>query len=169
MKYTLFILTVLLIIIINSCTNPFAPKINSNPNLNIGIGDQKSIEGVFRNLSYSYQFKDTLIYGNLLDDNFNFIYRDLSTGTDKSWGRQEEMYITNNMFRNIISSELIWNESSQEIGDSLLLDVSRAFSLKLEINPTDIINIYGRAFLRLNRKSIEDDWKIIIWRDESNY
>ncbi len=159
----------LIVISFIACNNPFAPKLNNNKSISFGISNQKSIDGVFKNFSYAYQFKDTLVYGKLLDDNFNFIYRDYNTGTDKTWGRQEEMYVANNMFRNIISAELIWNESAQQIGDSVLLDVSRSFSLKLEINPTDIINIYGRAFFRLRRNTPEDDWKIIIWRDESNY
>lgn len=167
MKFKIFILSAVVIIL--GCTNPFAPKLSDNNEFQSGLGNQKTIEGIFKNFSYAYQFKDTLVYGKLLDESFTFIYRDNTLGVDKSWGRQEEMYIANNMFRNIVSSELIWNESAQQIGDSLLMDVSRTFSLKLEINPADIINIYGRAFFRLKRNTTNDDWKIIIWRDESNY
>ncbi len=169
-RYIFWIITsITMMIAIVACKNPFAPKLSSNNLLISNLGNQKTVEGVFQNFSYAYQYKDTLVYGKLLDDNFSFIYRDYNSGMDKSWGRQEEMYVANNMFRNIISAELIWNASSQQIGDSLLLDVSRSFSLKLEINPADIINVYGRAVFRLRRKSTEDDWKILSWRDESNY
>lgn len=170
MKSTLNILILLILAsVLIQCTNPFSPRLLKNSDLLSSVGDQRTVEGLFQNFSYAYQYKDTLIYGKLLADDFTFIFRDHEKGIDKTWGRAEEMYIANNMFQNILSAELLWNASSQQVGDSLLLDVSRAFSLKLEINPADVINVYGRAVFRIKRKATTDDWKIVSWRDESTY
>lgn len=170
MKRTLYIFVLILSLsVLMQCTNPFAPRLLDNSDMLSATGDQRTVEGLFQNFSYAYQYKDTLIYGKLFADDFTFIFRDHEKGIDKTWGRAEEMYIANNMFQNIVSAELLWNASSQQVGDSLLLDVSRAFSLKLEINPADVINVYGRAVLRMKRQSTEDEWKIISWRDESTY
>ncbi len=164
-----FAMLIVILGVLNSCVNPFAPKLEeSDSGLSI-LGKQNTVDGFFRNFKYAYQFKDTLVYGKLLADDFTFIFRDYSLGIDKSWGRQEEMLSTCGLFQGSNSADLNWNEAVQSIGDSLLLDISRSFSLTIEINPTDIIRIYGRANLRLKRNSPDDDWKMIIWRDESNY
>lgn len=165
-------LIILLIIgfsILSSCVNPFAPKLEENDTEISLLGKQNTVEGFFKNFKYAYQFKDTLVYGKLLADDFTFIFRDYSMGIDKSWGRAEEMLSTWGLFQGSNSADLTWNEAVQSIGDSLLLDISRSFSLTIEFNPSDIIRIYGRANLRLKRNSSEDDWKMLSWRDESNY
>ena len=83
---------VILLIVENSCTNPFAPNIDKNLGSQQGlISDQTNIEGVFQNFKYAYTFKDTLIYSKLLDKDFVFSYRDYDIGADISWGRDEEM------------------------------------------------------------------------------
>lgn len=170
-RNSLGLITLLTIVfsILSSCVNPFAPKLEENDTEISLLGKQNTIDGFFKNFKYAYQFKDTLVYGKLLADDFTFIFRDYSMGIDKSWGRAEEMLSTWGLFQGSNSADLTWNEAVQSIGDSLLLDISRSFSLTIEFNPSDIIRIYGRANLRLKRNSSEDDWKMLSWRDESNY
>src|SRR4030095_5272362 len=80
-----------------SCFNPFSPKIdNSQSNENI-ITDQKTVEGVFQNFKYSYTFKDTTIYGQLLSEDFVFTYFDYDLGVDVSWDRATDMRTTSRL------------------------------------------------------------------------
>ncbi len=152
-----------------SCTNPFAPGMADENAGGAVLGDQTTIEGLFKNFRYAYIFKDTLVYGNLLHDDFTFIYRDYNQGVDKSWGRNEDLIATNGIFNNTQSLDLIWNEVLISIGDSVLKDISRGFTLTLVFNPSDQIRVQGRANFRITRPTASDEWKIIRWRDESNY
>lgn len=169
MKKNSLIIFILSILVFAACTNPFAPGLADKESTNNVLGDQKTIDGFFNNWRYAYVFKDTLVYGKLLNDDFTFIYRDYDQGVDKTWGRDEDLLTTWGLFQATQSLDLIWNEAVTSVGDSLNMELSRSFSLKIEFNPTDIIRIQGRANLRLTRKSSNDIWKMSIWRDESNY
>ncbi len=50
------------------------------------LSDQKTIDGIFQNFQYATSSKTTLVYGDLLDPEFVFIYRNYDKGTDESWG-----------------------------------------------------------------------------------
>ncbi len=154
--------------VIQSCFNPFAPKIDtSNTNQNI-LSDQKTIEGVFQNFKYAYTFKDTAIYGGLLADNFVFTYFDYDLGAEVSWDRPTDMKTTNGLFINTQSLNLIWNNIVFQEGDSLFVDVKRSFNLTITFNPNDIINFYGFVDLTLTRPTASDVWRILRWKDLTN-
>ncbi len=165
------LITIILIffISITSCNNPFAPGLAKDGSGQSILGDQTTIEGVFQNFRYSYIFKDTVVYGNLLHDDFNFVYRDYDRGIDVSWGRDEDMISTYGLFQGTQNLDLIWNDIVLEIGDSTLKDISRSFNLTVMFSASDVIRVQGRASFRLKRNSGADIWKIIQWRDESNY
>lgn len=129
------------------------------------ISDQKTIEGVFQNFQYAYTFKDTLIYSQLLDKNFSFIYRDYDKGVDVSWGRDEDMKVTYGLLQNTQRLDLIWNNIISMTGDSI--HIVRSFNLTITFNPTDIIFLEGRVNLEL--KKSDNKWKIFRWIDESNF
>jgi len=155
------------IVCLNSCINPFAPKIDANLGRNQGlISDQKNIQGVFQNFQYAYTFKDTLIYSKLLNGNFSFSYRDYDIGADVSWGRDEELKVTNGLFQNSQRLDLIWNEITSITGDST--EITRSFNLTITFNPTYIIYVDGRVDLIL-AKDPDNKWKILHWVDESNF
>jgi hypothetical protein len=167
------------LLIMYSC-NPFAPALNVGVGGNAIITDQTTDDGVFENFRYAYIFKDTVVYGNLLDNNFTFIYRNYNqegVGVDISWGRDEDMITTSRLFSACQSLDLIWNEKiisiedTMKVGDSLvwIRDISRGFTLTVVFSPTDIIPVQGRANFRLTRSNPVNPWKILIWRDESNY
>ena len=99
----------IIFIIINSCTNPFAPKLSNSSGEYPIISDQKSIDGVFQNFRYAYTFKDTLVYGNLLADGFTFVSYDYDRNVPLAWGRDEDMLTTNGLFRATQNLNLIWN------------------------------------------------------------
>ena len=150
-----------------ACTNPFAPKLDTDISSEQGlVSDQKIVDGVFQNLQYAYTFKDTSIYGDLLAGDFSFTYRDYDLGVDISWGREEEMRVTNGLFQNSQRLDLIWNEIVSMTGDST--NIVRSFNLTITFNPTDIIDVDGRVNLTL-RKNSESKWQVINWLDESNF
>lgn len=152
------------------CTNPFAPKLEENfENISNLISDQKTINGVLQNFKLAYTFKDSTLYGKTMENNFIFIYKDYDKGVDVFWGRDEEMRATNGLFQTTQRLDLVWNNTLAENIDSLKASITKSFNLTVTFNPSDIIRIDGFASLNLERKTINDQWKIYRWRDESNY
>lgn len=156
-------------VLLTSCVNPFAPAYRSPSSETGMLSDQKTVDGVFDNFRYAYIFKDTLVYGDLLDPEFVFIYRNYDKGTDESWGREQEMMTSYRLFQATQSMELVWNEILVNAGDSVLRDVSRSFILNIIFNPSDIVRINGVANFRLKKNQIDQKWRILSWRDESNF
>lgn len=124
---------------------------------------------MFKNFQYAYVFKDTTIYGKLLSDEFIFVYRDYDKGYDVSWGRDEDVRITNALFNTVQKIDLTWNNTVASSIDSSQAIVIRAFSLNLTFNPSDIIRIDGRVNLTLEKNKATNKWLIVRWRDESNF
>ncbi|HOJ18154.1 MAG TPA: hypothetical protein PLT92_06315 [Ignavibacteriaceae bacterium] len=118
-------------------------------------------------MRYAYNFKDTLIYGKILSDDFVFTYRDYDAGYDVSWGRNEEMRVTHSLFRNCERLDLIWNNVVISSGDSINYMQIRSFNLLITFNPSDIVRIDGRVNLNFVKK--DNVWKISRWLDESNF
>jgi hypothetical protein len=158
----------LLATVLCSC-NPFAPSQYDGNDEIIVIGDQTTVEGVFQNWRYSYIFADTSVYSNLLAEDFSFVYRNYDLGIDNSWGRDVDLRTTRTLFDSTESIDLIWNEIIYEIGDSLSKNILRSFNLQLAFSAEDIARINGRANIQLIRNKADDEWKIEVWRDESNY
>ncbi len=149
-----------------SCDNIFSPKIDNTPPTNI-ITDQKTIDGVFKNFKYSYTFKDTSVYSNLLTDDFIFTYRDYVSGYDVSWDKPTEVRTTNGLFTNAQKLEVIWNNIIVQTGDSSTINLKRSFNLAITFNPSDIIRLNGFADMTLVRSPLDEKWRIKKWRDES--
>lgn len=155
--------------IASSCTNPFAPALANDSQAAEVLGDQRTVAGLFQNFRYSYVFKDTLTYGRLLDRTFSFVYRNYDKGIDVTWGRDEDMLATHGLFNAAQQLDLVWNDVVITEGDSLAQTISRGFNLTITFNPSDIIRAQGRVNLRIERPTTGDVWKIVRWRDESNY
>lgn len=150
--------------------NPFAPELDEGGGDGTGlIGDQTTVDGVFRSMQYAYTFKDTTLYGGLLHPDFVFIYRDYDKMIDVHWGRDEEMRITSRLFDNAQNLNLVWNNIVGSASDSLEADITRSFNLTVTFNPSDVVRVDGRVALRLRRGAPGEPWRIAQWRDESNY
>jgi hypothetical protein len=158
---------VLLATIPCGCINPFAPRVDDSPP-DAGF-DQKTVEGVFQIFQSAYNTRDTTLYGRLLAPEFTFVYRDYDQGLDITWGRDIEMRYTYVMFQNTQRLDLIWNNIISSSTDSTRLNVLRGFNLTVTLNPTNVLQASGYANLTLERASDDDPWKIVIWRDQSNY
>ncbi len=165
----IYFLLAIIIFFINmffSCDNIFSPRLDNTTTKPI-ITDQKTIDGLFQNFKYSYTFKDTMVYSNLLTDDFVFTYRDYVLGYDVSWDKPTEMRVTNGLFQNSQKTDLVWNNVITEFGDSLNVSIRRSFNLAVTFNPSDVVRINGFVDMILTRQSTNDKWKIKKWRDES--
>ena len=153
-----------------SCTNPFAPKLADYNDQEGVLGDQRTYEGLFTNFSYAYKMKDTVVYGNLLADDFTFIYRnyDREPVVDESWGRDIDMITTYRLFNAAQRLELVWNEINLKIEDSLKMVISRSFALDVVFNADDRFKLQGKANFILVKSNNEAPWKIQQWRDVTN-
>jgi hypothetical protein len=161
------IMIILTLIVAYSCTNPFAPKLATGSHEI--LTDQKTIDGVFENFRYAYIFKDTLVYGKLLSDNFTFTYHNYDKNVDVSWGRAEDMMTTLGLFNAAQSVNLIWNQVVIAIGDSSRMNITRGFTLNIIFDPTYSDEVVGRVNLTLVRAAPGSIWQIEKWIDESNY
>lgn len=160
------LLLIMVPVILYSCDNIFSPKLDISTPTEI-LTDQKTIEGLFQNFKYSYTFKDTTVYGNLLTENFLFIYRDYTSGFDVSWDRATDMRTTNGLFQNSQKLEVVWNNIIYQGGDSLNQNVKRSFNLTITFNPSDIVRLNGFVDMNMVRNPETGVWKIQRWRDES--
>lgn len=169
-KYKLQIIALVFFIILFGCTNPFAPAFDENFDDNSsGISDLTTIEGIFQNFQYSYSFKDTLIYGQLISEDFIFTYRDYDQGFDVSWARDEDIRTTDGLFQNSDRLDLIWNNIVLSTEDSLTANIIRSFNLNITFNPTDVVRVDGRVNLSLRKDADTKKWQITRWIDESNF
>ena len=110
--------------LLGGCINPFAPGLDNSPG--VSSCDQHSIDGIFRCFQSSYTFRDTTLYGQLLDANFVFVYRNYDLGVDVSWGREEDLRTTYGLFQNAQKLDLIWNTTVSTASDSTRVSVPAA-------------------------------------------
>ncbi len=75
------------------------------------------------------------MYGQLLDPNFVFVYRNYDLSIDVTWGRDDEMRTTYGLFQNAQKLDLIWNNIISTAADSTHVNVVRGFNLTLMFNP----------------------------------
>lgn len=154
-------------LVLAGCLNPFAPGLDDSPAA--ATCDPATVTGLFQCFQAAYTFRDTTAYGPLLADDFLFVYRDYDRGIDVTWGRDDDLRATYGLFRNAQKLDLIWNAVVSSVQDSQQVNIVRAFNLTITFNPTDIERVDGTANLTLARARPTDPWKIVRWRDESNF
>lgn len=152
--------------VFTSCDNIFSPSLDESGSTNI-ISDQMTVDGVYTNFKYAYTFKDTSVYSGLLSDDFLFTYKDYETGFDVSWDKQTEMRTTSRLFQNSQKTDIIWNNITVYMGDSLNVNVKRGFNLTVTFNPSNVVRLFGFADMNLSRPDVNSPWRIKKWRDES--
>jgi hypothetical protein len=163
-----FIIFILLVLTLVSC-NPFAPGLDNSDKNTPLLSDRKTTDGVFQNIKYAYIMRDTSVYGQLINSDFTFIYRNYGSTVDETWGRYDEMLATNGLFLNAQRLNLIWNEIQTSSVDSTntIAQIKRGFDLTVSFNPNDIIDIKGYATLQMGRSHATDPWTIVRWNDDS--
>jgi len=151
----------------SGCLNPFAPGLEETAARS--TCDPSTIEGVFQCFQAAYTFRDTTLYGQLIDGQFVFIYRDYDLGIDITWGRDDEMRTTYGLFRNAQKLDLIWNNIVNTSAESTSVTVVRGFNLTVVFNPSNVERVDGYANFVFSRTNTAEPWKIVSWRDESNF
>ncbi|MFZ5515402.1 MAG: hypothetical protein ACOY90_02110 [Candidatus Zhuqueibacterota bacterium] len=153
-----------------SCFNPFAPKLEDAGETDLIITEQRSPDEVLQNFKYSYVFKDSVLYSNILDSSFVFIYFDPtieSSGRFVSWGRDVDLKTTGRLFRNFDVIDLIWNSTIYQFDEEDRSEVSKSFNLSL-IKNDETLNITGNAIFIFRKSAYDNKWRIVQWKDESD-
>ena len=159
-----------LLILCQGCLNPFAPKLTDTLDTSdFIITDQKSPEDVLQNFKVAYTFRDSLLYSDLLDTGFVFVFFDPNEGTSGrfvSWGRETDLITTGSLFRHFHVIDLVWNTTifGWQSGDKG--EMSKSFSLTLVSNESDY-TLTGKAVFSF-QKCRDDRWRITRWKDESD-
>lgn len=178
MKY-IFLFILLILVAFSGCNNPFAPGLtNKDPNASLILTEQKTAEDVLINFSYAYNFKDSLIYADLLDSSFNFIFTNFGTDpvTQDHWGRDVDIKTTLGMFRHFQTINLIWDgtlDSRYTPSDNTEKTIWKSFKLTLD-GGIEIPTISGEAIFTFRKKLLNPPdttgiWRITSWLDKSRF
>ena len=111
-------LSLILIVLLFSCTNPFAPKlVNENLLTSSFLTELKNPQDVLTNFRYAYVFKDSLIYSEIIDSSFIFISTNYSTTppTPINWGRDDDLRTTAKLFNFFRDINLTWGDTLSSI------------------------------------------------------
>jgi hypothetical protein len=151
-----------------ACWNPFAPKLSQFlESSDLMVTDQQSPEEVLQNFKVAYAFRDSLLYSDLMDTAFQFVYFDPDEGTSgrfESWGRDTDLRATGRMFRHF-QVILVWSTLAESRNDTTG-QMSQIFDLTLMAEEFDF-KVSGKAVFSF-KKCLDNKWRITHWKDESN-
>lgn len=173
---------VILLLLFYACVNPFAPELGEvDASASAVLTERTNPEEVLENFRFAYIFGDSLVYSELIDTGFVFIYFDPTvegTGRFDSWGRDVELRATAGLFRAVKNITLEWNSTIEESywtpePDSVQsivyfegakkAKISKSFQLKLGTE----IQLSGTAVFTFSKERSAHGWRIIRWLDES--
>ena len=184
-KYASFVFILSLVVLNLSCKNMFAPTLGDLDGGNsIYRLDQASPADVLHNFKYSYIYRDSLMYSNLIDSEFVFVYYQPSdesgTGHYDSWMRSVELRTTGRFLSAFNYIDLIWQTTldsayyeldGEEIvteRDTLFASANIAdFSKSYQLTLGDYTTLVGDADFRF-RKGTDGKWRILRWEDKYN-
>lgn len=165
-------ITLLFLLLISAaCVNPFAPaEIEGDPFGDL-LGDPSTIEGFYTRFQNAYEIRDTTLYGPLIHPDFVFTFRDQDRNVDISWGRSEEMSSTHNLFTQSTDVQLRWSNFISVLTNSANTrsQVVRRFDLTVAIRGSDLLRTDGSASFLLIRRDSTENWRLVDWRDESDF
>lgn len=152
------------------CVNPFSPKLLDSTSKQLIITEQKTPEEVLQNFKYAYVFKDSVLYADLLDSSFIFIFFDPNeenSGEFVSWGRDIDLLTTGRLFRNFDVIDLIWNSTIYSVEEETQAELAKSFHLTLS-KKSESITITGNAIFSFKKNPYDEKWRIVQWKDESD-
>lgn len=148
-------------VIICSC-NIFSPEYDRFDNL-ISPDNNKTIDGLMRNFVYSYTFKDSFLYEEILDDEFVFQYE--NEGVFGSWTKEEDVRITKRMFRSFNKIDLVFNTDFPHTTSMQDTTVFTSFRISF-YSGDEVISLTGYSkFIFQKYTGDQDTYKIIFWED----
>ena len=167
-------ITLSLGIILSACWNPFAPELMefTGEDSRVLLTEQLSPDEVLENMRYAYIYRDSLIYSQLFDSSFTFVYYDPAvggTGADDTWGIDTELRTTGRLFRAYDHFSLVWNATIFQYPpkDSALGDEA-SMTKTFQLSMGNDIQLSGNAIFDFV-KHRDEKWVISRWRDESQY
>lgn len=152
-----------------SCFNPFAPSLDQNPAPGIKITEQATPEETLQNFIYAYTFKDSLVYDNILDSSFVFVYFDPNLGSSglfASWNRDVELKTTGRLFRNSEVLTLVWDSTIYETMEGTTAELAKTLHLHI-FGQYGEFNLTGSAIFNFRKSPYDNKWRITRWKDES--
>ncbi len=157
--------------LICAACNPFAPALEEGDPFGNLLGDPATIDGFFTNFKAAYELRDMSLYEPLLDSTFIFTYHDFDLQVDRQWGFAQEIESTRRLFQNTSLIRLQWNQviSQNLFDEDLSARVVRSFSLNLSLESGDGFRGDGNVNFVLTRKAEGEAWKLLRWRDESEF
>jgi hypothetical protein len=172
LKIELF--SVLLLVTILGCFNPFAPKLDNSNGPPLVLTPQSTTEEVLQNFVYAYTFKDSLVYADILDSSFVFVYFDPNIGSSGrfvSWGRDVDLKTTGQLFKKFDTITLTWNTTiyadTTFLPDSTIRDIELSKTLQLGLfGRNEEYTLSGSAVFKFEL-SEDGKWRIVRWKDES--
>lgn len=147
------------------CFNPFAPGLGDISSENaLPLSEQTNPEDVLVNFRYAYTYKDSIVYRNVLADDFQFIFRDHDNDTFVSWGKEDDIKSTVGIFGAFNVITLVWKSTNYMTYtlDSTKVEISIGFILTLD----STIRITGDALFDI-KKFPDGIWRITRWVDKS--
>ncbi len=151
--------------------NPFAPALEEGDPFGDLLGDPTTIDGFFTNFGNAYELRDLSLYEPLLDSSFIFIYYDFDAQVEREWGFSQELESTRRLFENASLVSLRWNQiiSQSIVDDGLTARIVRPFNLTITLEGGDAFRGDGNVNFQLTRRDTTSAWKLLRWRDESEF
>ena len=170
MKRYIYITSIIAVLFVLSCFNPFAPKLDQSGPEGFVITEQKTPDEVLKNFVYAYTFKDSLVYADVLDSSFVFVYFDPNLGSSGrfvSWGRDADLKTTGRLFKNFETITLTWNSTIYQTEENRNAEISKTLQLSLFGKSGDF-SLSGNAIFNFNKNQYDNKWRITRWKDESH-
>lgn len=160
------------LIVLAGC-NPFAPSLSDDESdVSLILTEQRTPQEVMTNFAFAYNFKDSLVYSDLIDTTFLFISKNFATNpvTDITWGRDTDLKTTAGLFKHFQTLNLVWSGTVFEDyldNDSTEVELKQIFQLTLN-GGAEIPTLNGEALFILKKNS-SDVWKITRWEDKATF
>lgn len=151
--------------------NPFAPAAIEGDPFGDLLGDPKTVDGFFTNFRNAYEIRDIALYEQLLDSAFVFTYHDFDAQIDREWRFSQELESTRRLFQNTTFARLQWNQilSQDEFANGLQTRVVRRFDISISLVTGEDFQTDGNVNFVLVRSDSTDNWRLLSWRDESEF
>jgi len=161
---------VVFLLLASGC-NPFAPALEEGDAFGDFFGDPTTVDGFFTNFRNAYELRDISLYEPLLDSAFVFVYRDFDASVDRSWGFAQDLESTRRLFEQSDLVRLQWNQvlSQDTLDVGAQVRIVRSFNLTISLLSGEAFVGGGNVNFLLVRRGDDETWRLLRWRDESEF